>query len=253
MSAGEPPTLIRRQIRAVVALLVIAGGVLGVAYGVYRLTVGRPMLAGQRSHDFGTVELVDNAVDLQHTFVLTNRSRRTIEIANVKTSCGCTAADPSTRTLPPGASVEIAATLTLKDDVRKKASIYLDYGAEDVDVLHLEAFARLRHRLKAAPGPDRLEPGETIDRLIFYLDYDSNDAPPAPRITTPPGVRAEINEWAKVAGRRPSTGSAARWRSRLRLELTNGPPATDGDVLIEVGPDQKLTIPLELRAASSGG
>ncbi len=244
MFAGTPPSLPRRQLRAVVVLVLVAGGVLGTAYGVYRLTVGRPTLSGERSHDFGTVELLDKPVELEHTFVLTNRSRRRVEIANVKTSCGCTVAEPSTRLLEPGDSVKIEATLTMKDDVRKKAKSYLDYGADDVDVLYLEAFARLRQRLKVAPGRDTLGPGETLDRLIFYLDYDSNEPPPAPRITGPEGVAAEMNGWTKVAGRRTSTGSAARWRSRLRVELTADTLPPDASVVIEVGTEQKLTIPL---------
>ena len=45
-SHPAPRSLLRRQLRAAVVLLLIAGGILGSAYGAYRLTLGRSMLAG---------------------------------------------------------------------------------------------------------------------------------------------------------------------------------------------------------------
>lgn len=254
MTAGE--STIGRQVRAAVAGILIVGVLLGGAYGVFRLTIGRPTLAGARHHDFGVVELVDRAVTLEHTFVLTNRGREPIEIVDLKTSCGCTVADPSTNVVAAGADVRIAATLTMKDDVRKQAKIYVRYGDDEVDVLYLEATARLRQRLTAAGGPARLEPGQAIERVIFMIDYDSNDPPPAPRIEAPAGVAATFTEWSPVQRRRASTGSPARWRGRVRLERDAGaaPPgeATPAEVIIAAS-GQEIRIPLDLATAASGG
>ena len=73
-------------------------------------------------------------MSLEHSFVLTNTSRRTIEIASIRTTCGCTVADSSTRSVGPGESVEIHTALTLRKEGHKESKIYLDYGASEVDV-----------------------------------------------------------------------------------------------------------------------
>ena len=233
----------RRQLRAAVVLLLIAGGILGSAYGAYRLTVGRPMLAGERRHDFGNVELGDDHVTLQHTFVLTNTSRRTIEIVGLETTCGCTVVDPSTRSVGPGESVEIEATLTLRKEGRKKSKIFLDYGASEVDVLYVQGWARKRVRLLAAPGPMRPDADGVLEREIVFLEYDGNNKPPAPVLTTPDGVEATFSGWEQVKSVR-SNGWPARWRGRVRITRTAATLEPDDAVEVAVGPDQTLRLPL---------
>ena len=78
------PTL-RRQLRAALVLLLIVVGILGSAWGAYRVTVGRPRLEGVRHHDFGLGTLVNGRAEFGYTFVLTNTGSSTIEIENIRT------------------------------------------------------------------------------------------------------------------------------------------------------------------------
>ncbi len=60
----------------------------------------RPKIdAGEGVHDFGTIWM---GPVLQHSFMIKNAGEATLEIKNVKPSCGCTIAGKYPKTLPPG-------------------------------------------------------------------------------------------------------------------------------------------------------
>ncbi len=61
--------------------------------------------------NFGTV---DNQTVVEHTFVIQNTGDTTLEINNIRAACGCTVADVSTRTIPPGAEATMTARLNLQ-------------------------------------------------------------------------------------------------------------------------------------------
>ena len=243
-----PRSGILRQLRAALVLLLIVGGVLGSAWATYRLTIGKPLLDGVRRHDFGMALLIDGPVKFQHTFVLTNTSRRTIELANIRTACGCTVAEPSTRTIGPGEVLEIDATLTLKNQGHKTSKIFLEYGGTDLDVLYVEGSARKQQRLSVAPGPKKLDPGVDLQRVILFLDYDGNDEPPAPSITAPDGVDAVFGGWEQVMRVRSARGLPAQWRGRITLRHTGGSLSAAAAAEVTVGADQAVRLPLALLA-----
>ncbi len=248
--SGPRPTL-RRQLRAALVLLLIIGGILGSAWGAYRMTVGRPNLDGERRHDVGVATLVDGPVVFTHTFTLTNTGSSTIEIANIRTGCGCTVAETSTRSIDPGGTLEIAATLTLKKEGRKTSRIFLEYGGSDVDVLHVQGWARHAKQLSLAPGPTRLITGEVLTRLLSFRDYETNDEPPAPVLVTPAGVKAKFSGWKQALRLRPRHGMPARWRGQVRVRHDEGTLAADAAVEISVGPDESVRLPLVLWPAPS--
>ncbi len=61
--------------------------------------------------DFGEK---DEDVSVEHEFVIRNEGETPLEITNVRTSCGCTAAKPKDSTVAPGSETRIAATLSLR-------------------------------------------------------------------------------------------------------------------------------------------
>ncbi len=250
---GTPRPTIRRQLRAAVVLLLIIGGILGSAWGAYRMTVGRPRLDGVRHHDFGLGTLVNGRVEFDHTFVLTNAGSSTIEIGDIRTSCGCTVAEPSTRSLGPGETIEIAATLTLKTEGRKRSRIFLEYDGSDVDVLHMEGRARLANRLSLAPGPTRFIHGEVLARLLSFRDYETNDKPPEPLFGMPAGVKVSFFGWKQVTRLRSRDGMPARWRGQFNLRHEDGTLEADAEVEISIGPDESVRMPLMVPAGAPAG
>ena len=241
----RPPATLGRQLRVAGGLLLLVLVLTGAVYGVWWYIVGRSVLAGDHSIDFGTAQFVGEPVTFKHTFVLTNRKGRPIEIRDVRTTCGCAVAELSTRMLEPGESVEIASTLTLKNEGLKTARIFLIYDEGfERDTLRLRGAAQRKQRLSVAPGPAKLGPGALVERVIFYVDYDGNDLPPAPSITAPAEVRAEFTQWTQMTRRRKAKGLPARWRGEIRLSLAGEALPDDAAVVVSVGPDQKASIRL---------
>ena len=226
----------------VLALIVV--GILGSAWGAYRMTVGRSRLEGVRRHEFALGTLVNGRVKFDHTFVLTNTGSSTIEIGNIRTSCGCTVAELSTRSLGPGETIEIAATLTLKKEGRKTSRIFLEYGGSDVDVLHLEGWARDPNQLSLAPGPTRFIPGEALGRLLTFRDYETNDEPLPASFQTPTGVHVVFFGWKQVARLRSRDGMPAQWRGQFSVRHDGGTLEADAAIEISVGPDELIRLPL---------
>ncbi len=227
-------SLLYRQLRAGAVLLLFLGVVGAAGLGVYRMTVLKPTLDGERYHTFETVELADEAVHLKHTFVLTNHQRQPIEIEQVTSSCGCTTAEPSTRKVAPGASVKIDTTLRLNHEGIKKSHVNITYGGTRLDTLYLQGSARLAQRLRAFPVASN-EPGQRPELLMLYIDYDTDEPPRQPEFTLPPGVGAEFVEWERIEPVRPSVGTPARWRGRARIKLPEGDAPPDVPLGVRVG------------------
>ncbi len=231
--AVQGRSLLYRQLRAGAGLLLLLGAVGATGLGVYRMTVLAPTLDGERYHTFETVELADEPVYLEHTFVLTNRQRRPIQIEQVTSSCGCTTAEPSTRNVAPGASVEIATMLRLNHEGIKKSHVNIVYGGTNLDTLYLQGSARLAHRLRVFPSA-AAQPGQPPETLIRYIDYDTNDPPPPPEFTPPPGVSAEFSGWEQVEPLRTPVGTPARWRGRLRITVAEGSAPPGAPLVVRV-------------------
>lgn len=89
-------TLVRSSLAAMVLLLASVG-----AHAAPGITANHP------DFDFGSIP---QGKKLTHTFTIKNTGDAPLTIERVSTSCGCTAAASSLRTLPPGATSEIRAT-----------------------------------------------------------------------------------------------------------------------------------------------
>ncbi len=234
----------RRQLRALAWLAAGTVLIVGGAYGVYRMSVGRPVLAGPREHDFGVVEMGREPLTLEHTFVLTNRTAGPIEIEAIKTSCGCSAASSIEGVIAPGDQTRIEATLTLKRDGRRRARITLLCGERGPIVLYLEAAARLGQRLNATGAREPLQRGQPVEWSLMYLEYDSNDRPPQPVIIAPPEIRVELVDWTQFTPRGAAAATPARWRGALRVELIADSIPSGASFEVRVGSDQQVTIQL---------
>jgi hypothetical protein len=241
-SARPRPTL-ARQLRAAATLALVLLVLAGAAYGVWWFTVGRPVLAGDRRFDFGAVPFVGEPVRLEHTFVLRNRGRRPVEIRDIRTTCGCAVAVPNLQVLEPDETVEVAATLTLKREGIREARIILLYDdGTKRDTLHVRGAAQRSQRLGFLPGPATVGADQPLERVLLYIDYDSNRQPPAPRITAPDGLRAEFTQWTQTARRARAKGLPARWTGPVRIHLDGEAVPAGATVTAEVGADQKVEL-----------
>jgi hypothetical protein len=95
------------------------------------------LVCDQPAYDFGEREEREK---IEHTFTIRNDGTADLVIRNVRTSCGCTVARPSTNLLPPGASAEIGATLSLagrRGPQTKTISLESNDPAQPMFLLHM--------------------------------------------------------------------------------------------------------------------
>ncbi|OQW96502.1 MAG: hypothetical protein BWK77_04455 [Verrucomicrobia bacterium A1] len=69
------------------------------------------LVCDEPTFNFGEM---DNSKDVEHTFLLKNEGTLTLEIGQVRASCGCTVASTSQKTVPPGQTTEVSARLSLR-------------------------------------------------------------------------------------------------------------------------------------------
>lgn len=69
------------------------------------------LVCEEPSFDFGTQ---DNSQAVEHTYVLRNAGNLTLEISQVRPSCGCTVASITERSVPPGGESRVTARLSLQ-------------------------------------------------------------------------------------------------------------------------------------------
>lgn len=72
---------------------------------------GPRILVEEPSFDFGTA---DSSQTIEHTFTVKNVGDTSLEISNVRPSCGCTVANITERTVPPGGETKVTARLSLQ-------------------------------------------------------------------------------------------------------------------------------------------
>ena len=69
------------------------------------------LVCDEPTYDFGTV---DPSTPVEHTFVLRNEGTLTLEITRVHASCGCTVANVTEKSVPPGGESRITSRLSLQ-------------------------------------------------------------------------------------------------------------------------------------------
>jgi hypothetical protein len=69
------------------------------------------IVCAEPTFNFGEME---NSRDVEHTFILKNEGDLSLEIKQVRPSCGCTVASISQNTIPPGGQAEVTTRLSLR-------------------------------------------------------------------------------------------------------------------------------------------
>jgi hypothetical protein len=125
------------------------------------------LFGGTTTHDFG---VVPRGAQLKHSFKITNIYKEPLQITNVRVSCSCLTATPSTNTLNPNES----ATLDISMDGRqfsgpKTIRIYVSVGPKYISTATLTVTANGRQDVVFAPNDldfGNVARGQTPTRTI---------------------------------------------------------------------------------------
>ena len=242
------PRRVRRLLLLLVPLVLFAA----LGWGWWYMAVGRYPLRGDLRHDFGEIPIYGRSSGADHTFHLRNVTGRTIVIEQIHQSCGCTDVHASTRTVEPGASVDINVTLSLARAGKKSASVSLvlsDFGVQRLWVRGLG-----RKELSLWPNQYALHVARDAPTplLIFAAIQSSNDQPQAPTIESPEGVAVSFVGWEQVKERDERRQTAAEWRGTFMVELQADTLPADASLRIGLGKADPIVIMLATQPAPPG-
>jgi uncharacterized protein DUF1573 len=139
------------------------------------LVMARSALAGphltveERNYDFG---IILQGERVEHVFSLKNSGDAPLKIKQVRPSCGCTAVNLSTQTIPPGGSGEIKTTFNsagFQGKVRKEISVESNDAVAPVYSLTL--VGTIREEIEVSPkilefGKVRVNTPKTLEFTI---------------------------------------------------------------------------------------
>lgn len=136
----------RAGIVAILAILMMNTG----AYATSQSTQWALKMFEETSHDFGVVA---RGSDVRHRIQIKNIYKETIHIADVKTSCGCTAAKPSKYTLKSLETAYIEIVMNTKKFTHKKeSSITITFDAPQRAEVRIPIAAYIRTDVVIEPG-----------------------------------------------------------------------------------------------------
>jgi hypothetical protein len=122
---------------------------------------GPKVVATETTFNFGQIDQFDQA---SHAFIIKNEGDQRLEIKRVKSSCGCTAAQPKSKVIEPGQQTEIEVTFNAgprSGDQKKKITVETNDPANPRIELYMEG--TVIERLVLDPRSIRIldaEPGK---------------------------------------------------------------------------------------------
>lgn len=120
----------------------------------------------------------DSNQAVEHTFILRNEGDLTLEIKNVRAACGCTVANVSTKTLPPGAQAEVSTRLTLQGRTgpqRKSITVESNDPRQQYLTLYLEGTAIAEVDVKPRVlSLGRIRSEATVTGVVEFLVQATN-------------------------------------------------------------------------------
>jgi hypothetical protein len=105
--------------------------------------VGARMEIEPSEHDFGSARQDQKLV---YEFVVKNTGTEDLELLRIATSCGCTAALPAERIVPPGGSTTLEVTLETrkyKGVLERSVSVASNDRTRRVGTVHVKAFVEV--------------------------------------------------------------------------------------------------------------
>lgn len=94
-----------------VLILVVAMGSMESLAQTSTVTHASKIVCAEPTFNFGEME---SSKDVEHTFILKNEGDLSLEIRQVRPSCGCTVANISQNTIPPGGQADVTTRLSLR-------------------------------------------------------------------------------------------------------------------------------------------
>ena len=207
---------------------------------------GSVPISGERSHDFGAVE-VPGVVQLKHTYVLTNRSKASISIAAIRPGCGCTTVDFPKMPIAPGDSFEIPIVLNLTAAGEKKTKLtMLLNGIEEPVRLFVRAVGLKPWSAEAVDPFFVPDPG-MASFFAVHIARQGGDAevPSIPEIRGPEVLGLQFDRWETLYLADAEENAPSRWHAVFRADW-DGESDPTGEIQIDLAPGVTVSLRVQL-------
>ena len=156
-----------------------------------------------RSHDFGVVA---RGAEVSYRFELTNIYKEDVYITNVRTTCGCTAAQPNKDVLKSRETAYVEATMDTRRFTRRKDSnvIITVQAAGQVETVHIPITAYIRTDVVLEPGSasfGTIDQGTSAEKKLSVAYAGRNDWTIREVLSTDDGIQARVVETSRAGGR----------------------------------------------------
>ncbi len=166
----------------------------------------------EKSHNFGVVA---RGSDVRHRIKITNIYKETVHIADVKTSCGCTAAKPSKYTLKSLESAYIEIVMnTVKFTRKKESSVIITFDSPQRAEVRIPIAAYIRTDVVLDPGSvnfGSIDKGAGAERTISISYAGRSDWHLRGVENLPDYLKAEVAENSR-------TGRSVRYTLKVTLD-----------------------------------
>jgi len=153
------------------------------------------------SHDFGVVA---RGADVKHRLKITNNNQQTVHIAEIKTSCGCTAAKAEKETLASGESTFIDITMnSIKFEGHKPSSFTVIFDRPAYVEVRVSLQSYIRRDVVLTPGGAQFGSvafGEGADRTLHINYAGRNDWKIREVISQNPQIQTKVVETQRSGG-----------------------------------------------------
>ena len=203
-----------------------------------------PPLSGVRSHDFGTVSIVENPTWVTHVFELENTSGRDLTIKRAVPSCGCTETEPFNPKVPAGGMIDIPVRMKLKRSVREQGDVTLTFEEAPPMKLFVKAEGRLSIPLQVEPRSIQMRPGQTRPVSIAVELWDDEPRPEL-QVEVPDGIEFNLMRWKEAQVGQASRGTPSLHRRTMTIHARDDAKPMEGIITLKVR-DKVLEIPITL-------
>ena len=203
-----------------------------------------PPLSGVRSHDFGTVSIVENPTWVKHVFRLENTSGRDLTIRRAVPSCGCTETEPFTPTIPAGEMVDIPVRMKLKRSVREQSDVTLTFEEAPPMKLFVKAEGRLSIPLQVEPRTIQMRPGQTRP-LSIAVELWGGESRPELKVEVPEGIEFTLQPWKESRTGQSSRGTPSLQRRSMAIHARDDALPLEGVITLRIR-DKVLEVPITI-------
>ncbi len=177
------------------------------------------LVAEQLNYDFGEIVQGDQ---LEYTFRFRNAGDEILQISNVRSSCGCTAALLSARRIGPGEMGELQArfdSTNFRGAVTK--TITMESNDPQTPELSFSLFGQIKAELLTQPERvrwGRVVAGSALETVITIINQGQSDVALQPARATSPEIKVTLSSLQLPAGGQVEllvSGSLPEGKSRI--------------------------------------